>query len=444
MTSTGTELRVEVMQLSAPTFHEPIRIPQTEEDSLENDLLANLNQTPLTDLSKLLLLPQNLLDSYIGEQFKICCSIRLMDYSNNFSSNLPINPISDINIKVTISKDYKDHTILLNPDGTVNQEYASKIFTLYEASNLSLNELSQSLDFVCNYDLKSAGVYRLNITTNYHVTQKSILDNSENKIPKQIMKRYDIKVTPPLKISIEYPNLNAKTIVADVKIENLSKSDMILTVFDLICVNEFEVVKQRAINSPSREESNSVSESDDEKFSAGVHLKPHETTKKIFQIQLKSRKPLVAGKYKFGKLNIAWNRQMSNTGRLNSSILDSDRMAGLECAVSLASSKSSKSTKLTHQKILTKIPVHLSIINTSKSDISINLNLKPNNFLDPVKFIGNLWYQNLTIASGEEKIIESNCISSRRGIFHLPKIIAHDNNSKNSWVFQENDCLSVR
>ena len=208
-------LRVEVMQLSAPYFFESNKVPYLEHDKINNPALADLalfDDTSDQNFESMLMLPSQLANNYIGETFTICCSVRLQDLENNnhnnTSSTTTISPLKNIKVVTTMARENQSMQVL------------------YEQDNLNLSNIYESIDFVASHDLKQAGFYRLVIQISYEI---------EGQIERKTLnKKYDIKVVAPLKISINYPYLNTKTVIAEVSVQNISKTDMILTDFDMV------------------------------------------------------------------------------------------------------------------------------------------------------------------------------------------------------------------
>merc|ERR1712157_32938 len=214
-------LRVEVMQLSAPYFFESNKVPYLEHDKINNPALADLNlfdDTNDQNFESMLTLPSQLANNYIGETFTICCSVRLQELEINTTGT--ISPLKNIKIVTTMARENQSMQVL------------------YEQENLSLTNIYESIDFVASHDLKQAGFYRLVIQISYNI------DGQIER--KTLNKKYDIKVVAPLKISINYPYLNTKTVIAEVSVQNISKTDMVLTDFEMVCLEKFRVINEKS------------------------------------------------------------------------------------------------------------------------------------------------------------------------------------------------------
>ena len=133
---------------------------------------------------------------------------------------------------------------------------------------------------------------------------------------------------------------------------------------------------------------------------------------------------------------------MSAVGRLNSSLLEVSRQPGLDCEINFLQNTNKSNTCNPNQNqnlmtLLTPEKIKLSLINTSISDISVSMDLQKNSFMDPIKFIGQLFYDKLILKSGEEKIIEMGCVSTQRGVHKMPEVVVRDLNSQGKWQFDD-------
>lgn len=149
--SIGNDLVVEVMQLSPPHLNMPIQIPTSRRS---NSALVELNNIDNSEsMSSMLLLPNKLVNTYLGEQFRICCSIRkaasLLESENRHIQNIKVScQISNKNLRQPI--------------------------VLYENTLDQISETTNSIDFIAEHDMQLADLHKLEINVNYSLLKTNI------------------------------------------------------------------------------------------------------------------------------------------------------------------------------------------------------------------------------------------------------------------------------
>jgi len=296
-----------------------------------------------------------------------------------------------------------------------------------------LNDDQDSTDFVAVHDLRSSGAHRLEIYVSYIVESVNIIDNSVIKKPSYMRKIYDIQVETPIKIVMNYPYLSTRTCLAEASIENISTTDVNLTKFLLEPVEGFEFIDKI----------------DEE---AQFYLRPQEKATRTFSLQLKDGKPFKAGRYKYAKLNIIWRRGISCVGKLQTPTLTMDRKPEVAVEYNLVKNSVSNPENEDSEGVksetensgpsnfgtsnspsnINKIPLlktqnlEINIVNTTDSEVCVDLNLKENEYGDSVKFIGSLVHKNLVLESGSDCKVLTKFVSIRRGIHSLPSVFCTD------------------
>merc|ERR1712071_556195 len=226
---------------------------------------------------------------------------------------------------------------------------------------------------------------------------------------------------------------NTRTCLAEASIENTSTTDVNLTKFLLEPVEGFEFIDKI----------------DEE---AQFYLRPHEKATRTFLLHLK------AGKYKFGRLNIVWRRGISCVGRLQTPALLMERKPEVAVEYNLVrdhsvlnsgngdsearnsetrnsetrnsatgnSGNSSSFSNINKIALLKTQNLEINIVNTTDSEVCLDLSLKENEYGDSVKFIGSLEHKNLVLESGSDCKVFTKFVSIRRGIHSLPSVFCTD------------------
>ena len=150
----GHDLKIEVMQLSPPTFPTNNRLPVV---SNSNPALVALNSKNLRSSPELLLLPSKLVEAHLGEVFKICCAVRRLATPLCESEK-----VRDLAVNCSMTKE----------KGPENVFWKTTDAAVLEST-------SDTYDFVASYDLRATGVHRMSICWRYFKickTYKPIID----------------------------------------------------------------------------------------------------------------------------------------------------------------------------------------------------------------------------------------------------------------------------
>lgn len=387
----GDDLKIEVMQLSSPSFARDSKLPTTKSS---NPALKALNTATSFD-DKLLLLPYKLVVSHLGEPFRICCAIRR---KSNLSESQKILDL-DVHVTMTTSKSNHKVTLFKSPEP------------------VALLEQNDASDFVAVHDLRSSGEHRLEIYCNYTVQSVSHLDGSSSQHSTYMRKVYNIQVETPIKIMMNYPYLNTRTCMAEATIENISSTDVNLTQFLMEPTSDFKLLEETDA-------------------SQQFYLRPQEKASRTFLLSNTDESPLKSGKHKFGRLNIMWRRGITCLGRLQTAPLVTERKP--EFTLELRSPDESKTIKQpspTGVALLKPENIEINLVNTTDAELTMDLALKANEFGDALKFIGALEHNSLTLKPGEDCVLNTKYISTRRGVFTIPTITCLDLSTNHVYKF---------